>query len=113
MKLLLALSMVAVAASVISAQAPLKPPATRVDPVTDDLHGAKVVDNYRWLEGDNADPNEKSKVTPDVAAWPDAQNAYTRSVLDGLPGRKALEDRLRPLMQVGAVSAPTARRNRY
>jgi prolyl oligopeptidase len=52
-------------------------------------------------------------VTPEVAAWTDEQNAYTRSVVDNLPGRKALEDRLRPLMEVGAVTAPYVKGQRY
>jgi prolyl oligopeptidase len=53
------------------------------------------------------------QVTPEVAAWTDAQNAHTRSVLDNLSGRKALEDRMRPLMEIGAVTAPDVRGNRY
>ena len=52
-------------------------------------------------------------VTPDVAAWTDAQNAYTRAVLDHVPGRDALERRLRPLMEVGTISAPVMRGSRY
>ncbi len=90
-----------------------RPPATRVAPVTDSIHGVAVTDNYRWLEGDDADPQNPGKVTPEVAAWTDEQNAYTRTVLDGLPGRKALEDRLRPLMEIGAINAPDVRANRY
>lgn len=82
------------------------PPKTRTDGVTDDYFGTKVVDNYRWLEGDNTDPANMGKVTPEVAAWTDAQNAYTRSVLDNLPGRDKVEARLRQLMEVGSVSAP-------
>lgn len=110
------------------------PPATRVEPVTDWYPSAvrtaaaegpggslaagfvttlEVPDPYRWLEGDNSDPAEMGKVTPEVAAWTEAQNTYTRAVLDALPGRQALEDRLRPLMEVGNVSAPTVRANRY
>src|SRR5690606_308540 len=53
------------------------------------------------------------RVTPEVAAWTDAQNAYTRAVLDALPGRKELEDRLRPLLQIGSISAPKVRGDRY
>ena len=90
-----------------------RPPATRVEPVTDVLHGVSIVDNYRWLEGDNGQSDQQGQVTPDVAAWTDAQNSYTRDVLDHLPGRQALEDRLRPLMEVGSVSAPVVRGNRY
>ena len=100
-----------------SSEAPLRTtathPATKVVPVTESLHGVSVTDNYRWLEGDNSDPNQMGKVTPDVAAWTDQQNAYTRQVLDNLPGRADLEKRLTPLLQVGAVSAPVIRGNRY
>ena len=88
-------------------------PATRVDRVVDHLHGVDIVDPYRWLEGDNSDPNDQGKVTPEVAAWTDAQNAHTRAMLDGWPGRGAIEARLRPLMEIGAISAPAMRGNRY
>ncbi|HZW28280.1 MAG TPA: hypothetical protein VFF08_07475, partial [Trueperaceae bacterium] len=89
------------------------PPETEKRPVTDVLHGREVVDDYRWLEGDVSDPNRMGLVTPQVAAWTDAQNAYTRAVLDGLPGRRELEDRLRPLLQIGSVSEPKERGGRY
>jgi prolyl oligopeptidase len=88
-------------------------PATRVDPVTDTVHGVTVIDNYRWLEGDNSDRSEKGRMTPEVAAWTDAQNAYTRSVLDRLAGRQVLKDRLGVLMNVGSVTAPLRRGRRY
>jgi prolyl oligopeptidase len=108
--LLIALAFV----SMTSAQQPSATlPATKIDPVTERLHGVAVVDNYRWLEGDNSDPADMGKVTPEVAAWTDAQNAYTRSVLDTRPGRKAVEDRLRPLMEIGSVTAPHMRADRY
>ncbi len=91
----------------------MKPPATRIAPVTDTLHGVDAVDNYRWLEGDNTDPERMGQVTPNVAAWTDEQNAHTRAVLDALPGRKAIEDALRPLMEIGAVTAPIVAGGRY
>ena len=90
-----------------------KPPATRVEAVTEKLHGVEIVDNYRWLEGDNSNPERMGQVTPEVGAWTDLQNAYTRSVLDNLPGRKELEEKLRPLMEVGSVSTPMVRSGRY
>ncbi len=117
MKLLLLLSGLSLLAACTNAsriyRTPASPPETRVEPVTDLIHGASIVDNYRWLEGDNTNPAEQGKVTSDVAAWTDAQNRYTRQVLDGLPGRVALENRLRPLMEVGSVTAPRVRANRY
>src|SRR5450759_1745336 len=84
------------------------PPPTQVRPVTDTVHGESITDPYRWLEGD-----AKGAVTPEVTAWTDAQNAYTRSVVDNLPGRKAVEKRLRELMEVGLVSLPQMAVNRY
>lgn len=95
------------------AQALPKPPSSRIEPVTENLHGVAVVDNYRWLEGDNSNPERMGQVTPEVGAWTDLQNAYTRSVLDNLPGRKELEAKLRPLMEVGSVSTPAIRGSRY
>ena len=99
---LLALALPAVAAP------PAAPPPTEARPVTDVLHGVSIVDPYRWLEGD-----AKGALTPEVTAWTDAQLAYTRQVLDNLPGRKGVEARLRELMEVGSVSAPRMRGNRY
>ena len=60
--------------------------------MTEVVHGVSIVDNYRWLEGDNSSPADLGRVTADVAAWTDAQNQYTRQVLDNLPGRAALEN---------------------
>jgi len=88
-------------------------PESRMEPVRETLHGVEIVDPYRWLEGDNSDPERMGKVTPEVASWTDAQNAYTRQVLEGLPGRERLEQRLRPLMEIGAVTTPTVRSGRY
>ncbi|MBS0197995.1 MAG: S9 family peptidase [Planctomycetes bacterium] len=90
-----------------------KPPASRVDPVTDKVNGVDIKDDYRWLEGDNADPKNMGKINDEVGKWTDAQNAYTREVLDSLPGRKALEERLKPLMEVGSISAPQMKATRY
>lgn len=89
------------------------PPPTQARPVTDTVQGVAIVDPYRWLEGDNSDPEHMGKVTPEVAKWTDDQNAYTRSVLDNLPGRKELEDRIRPLMEIGSVSSPYMVGDRY
>ncbi len=99
---------VALAAPAGRAATPGAPPESAVRPVEEKIHGKTFVDPYRWLEGD-----EKGNLTPEVTAWTDAQNAYTRSVLDSLPGRPALEKRLRELMEVGSVSLPEMRGNRY
>jgi len=89
------------------------PPPTRVEPVKETVQGVEIVDDYRWLEGDNSNPKAMGATTPEVAAWTAAQDAYTRAVLDRLPGRQELEAKLLPLMQVGSVRAPIMRGNRY
>lgn len=89
------------------------PPATRVEPVTDVIHGRQIVDHYRWLEGDNSNPQRMGITTPEVAEWTDLQNAHTRAVLDALPGRAALEARLRELMEVPSISTPRMAGDRY
>ena len=80
-----------------------RPQVTRVAQVVETLHGVQVIDNYRWLEEDG----------PDVARWTEAENRYTRDVLDQLPGRAALEARLHALSKVGSITAPVVRGNRY
>ena len=65
------------------------PPATPKHPVTDEYHGIKVVDDYRWLENWS---------DPAVHAWSDAQNHYARSVLDALPMRAELAQELEHLL---------------
>ena len=77
--------------------APSAPPVAPVRAVTDDYHGTKVVDPYRYME-DLKDP--------EVQAWFKGQNDYTRAVLAGLPGRAQLLMRIRELDQsVPLVSA--------
>lgn len=91
------------------------PPPTAVRPVTETVHGVEMVDPYRWLEG-NAAPEIKEPspaLDAEVAAWTDAQNAYTRSVLDNLPGRESFDRRLTELYRVDSISAPTVRGNLY
>ncbi len=89
------------------------PPATESRPVTETIHGEQVTDNYQWLEGDNSDPASMGKLTDEVVSWTDDQNGYTRSVLDNLPGRKELEERLRELMEVPSIGSPSVYGNRY
>ena len=82
------------------------PPATRQEPVSETLHGEVFVDEYRWLEALESD-------SPDVAAWTDEQNAYTRSVLEGLPCREQLTEEFSRLMEIGGISAPSMRGDHY
>ncbi|HEX2839419.1 MAG TPA: prolyl oligopeptidase family serine peptidase [Phycisphaerales bacterium] len=70
-------------------------PTTRTAPVADTYHGVKVTDPYRWLE--NWDD-------PAVKAWSDAQNTYTRSVLDALPNVEAIRARATQLLSAEVPS---------
>ncbi len=63
------------------------PPSEKI-PVTDEYHGEKIVDEYRWLE----EPG-----SPAVKAWTDAQNKHTRAFLDALPERAGIEAKLTAL----------------
>jgi prolyl oligopeptidase len=81
----------------VLAQAPSIPaaPATPKRPVTDEYQGAKVTDDYRWLE--NWDD-------PEVKQWSAGQNARTREYLDNLPARPAIKQRLQQLINAGSVA---------
>ena len=71
-----------------------KPPATKQQPVIDDYFGQKVVDPYRWLEDGNS---------PETQQWVSGQLTYTRSVLDKLPLREKLQERLQQLLEIGTL----------
>ena len=71
------------------------PPSTPKRPVTDEYHGVKVVDDYRWLE--NWDD-------PEVKQWSAAENARTRQYLDHLPSRPAIRERLKQLIAASSAS---------
>ncbi|MEQ8766189.1 MAG: prolyl oligopeptidase family serine peptidase [Planctomycetota bacterium] len=91
------------------------PPPTETKAVVDELHGVKIEDPYRWLEGSDAPEIEgtNAELEAKVAEWTEAQNSYTRRVLDSLPEREQLEARLRELMSVGSVGSPRMAGNRY
>jgi prolyl oligopeptidase len=76
---------------------PLSPPKAKIQPVTDDLYGHKIVDNYRWLE-DAGSPESQEFVRQELA--------YTRGILDPLPGREKILERLQQLALVGTIGAP-------
>jgi prolyl oligopeptidase len=79
-------------------------PPTRTEKVADTLHGVEVPDPYRWLEDANAD---------EVKEWTAKQNELTRSVLDKLPGRDKIADRLGTLLEIGSLGTPTPVKGRY
>ncbi len=63
--------------------------------LTDEYHGVKVTDDYRWLE--NWDD-------PAVKQWSAAQNARTRAYLDHLPNRPAVKERLKQFITNSSAS---------
>ena len=78
---------------------PAYPPSRRED-VVETLHGQPVVDPYRWLENGGA---------PEVEAWTAAESAYTRRLIDALPGRSELSARLWAVHEIGSLGAPVQR----
>src|SRR6516165_11443504 len=70
-----------------------KPPETGKRPVTDEYHGVKVTDDYRWLE-DSSDPETKR--------WSAAESAYARAYLDQLPARTAIKERFKQLIDASS-----------
>ena len=73
------------------------PPTAAEKPIVDMFHGTKVLDNYRWLEDGKS---------PETQKWVEREMAYTRGILDPLPGRAAINQRLTDLLSIGSVTAP-------
>ena len=82
---------------------PFRYPAARVDPLAETLHGVTVADPFRWLE----DPHGA-----DTRAWVDAQNALTRSWLDG-PVRDTFVRELTGAFDYARTLAAYCRGGRY
>ncbi|MFD0892996.1 S9 family peptidase [Luteolibacter ambystomatis] len=76
--------------------APAYPVAREVD-VSDDYHGTRVADPYRWLEDDNS---------KETKAWAAAENKVTRAWLDANPRRETIRKRLRELWNYQRVGTP-------
>src|ERR1022692_455033 len=84
-------------ASAADAPASSGPPKAKVARVEDTVQGHKIVDPYRYLENSN---------DPETRLYVDQQLAYTRSLLDPLPGRDRINARLAQLLPMGPVGAP-------
>jgi prolyl oligopeptidase len=76
---------------------PEKVPLAPQKPVVDEVQGHRITDDYRWLE---------DAASPETQQWVNDEMAYTRGVLDPLPGRDQLHKRLTDLMSIGTISAP-------
>lgn len=70
------------------------PPESRIEPVTDVIHGVEFVDNYRWLEDQDA---------AETRDWIEAQNAYTETIVGESPLRDRIRERVRELIDLPNV----------
>ena len=75
----------------------IKVPSTRTDQTEEMIHGQKVEDPYRWLE--NGESGE-------TRSWVEKQNQYTRLILDSLPGREKISQRLKEFLSIGQLGTP-------
>jgi prolyl oligopeptidase len=101
----LVVATVLISSLALSADAGLRSaPETRRDDVKEMIHGVEIVDPYRWLE---------DQESPETRAWIDAQNEYTRSFIDKVPGREQLKERITELMRTERITMPIERGGRY
>ena len=98
------MSIILLTTAAIAAPPSVRAPETRTDDVVESIHGVTIHDPYRWLE---------DQQSPQTRTWIDAQNAYTRSVLDQLPGRAEISKRLEELLKTDRVGLPVVRGGRY
>lgn len=80
------------------------PPAAPVHTVTEDLHGVKITDPYRWLENQDS---------PETRAWLDGQIRATESFLNRIPLRTKIKQRLEQLARIDSYGIPIERQARY
>jgi prolyl oligopeptidase len=79
-------------------------PATARTNQTDDYHGLKVTDPYRWLEDDNSAATK---------AWVEAQNRVTFQYLESIPARPQIKTRLQELWNYEKFTLPHREGGRY
>ncbi|HCN30134.1 MAG TPA: S9 family peptidase [Verrucomicrobiales bacterium] len=72
-------------------------PGTLRQDVTDQYHGVKIPDPYRWLEDDNSE---------ETKAWVKAQNAVTFDFLKSIPRRGDIRARLEKLWNYERFGVP-------
>jgi prolyl oligopeptidase len=85
------------------AQSTLAYPETkRIDHV-DVYHGTEVPDPYRWLEQDGAE----------TKAWIEAQNALAQPILEAIPAREQIKNRMTQLWDYERYGVPLKRGGHY
>lgn len=75
----------------------MRPPHTKVEPVTDVLHGIEVTDPYRWLEDRNS---------YDTRLWLEQQEMYTRCYLAAIPNRHRIRHELEKYLAIDTLAEP-------
>ena len=88
----------------IVAQTKFDYPKTRKVEQTDDYHGTKISDPFRWLEDDNS---------AETKAWVEAQNKITFAYLNEIPERAKIKARLTALWNYERFSAPFEQGGKY
>src|SRR5262245_36344145 len=83
---------------------PLTYPPARRSEVTDDYHGVKVADPYRWME---------ELDSPETRQWVLAEAKLTDSYLDKIPLRSTLKQRLTELQNYEKFGVPFQHGNRF
>ncbi|MGX5817294.1 prolyl oligopeptidase family serine peptidase [Chitinophaga lutea] len=76
---------------------PLKYPEAKKTETTDDYHGTKVADPYRWLEDDNS---------AETKAWVEAENKVTQAYLSAIPFRSQIHSRLEEMWNYPRYGTP-------
>ncbi|HEY5809094.1 MAG TPA: prolyl oligopeptidase family serine peptidase [Povalibacter sp.] len=79
-------------------------PSTRQSDHVDTYHGVRVADPYDWLEG---------ITNPDVARWVEAQNKLAQPILEAIPARERIKQRLTQLWNYERYDVPVKRGGRY
>jgi prolyl oligopeptidase len=88
LRFVLAKALVAALAVASSSHVAGAPPVTERRPVTDEYHGTRVVDQYRWLE------NWEDAA---VKRWSETQNVHARAYLDSIAFAPQLRERVTEL----------------
>src|ERR1700680_843804 len=83
--------------SSVNSDAPVSPPKAKVEVVEDTVHGHRISDSYRWME-DAGSPATQEYVRQELA--------YTRGILDPLPGRNRIHQELTQLLSIGNIGTP-------
>ena len=93
----------------VSASKPVGPsqltyPHSRKSDQSDELHGLRIADPYRWLEDLDS---------PETRAWVEAQNRVAFDFLAAIPARDRLRDRITKLWNYERYGAPFKKAGRY